>query len=131
MEWPLKGEKEFKQMDAFQGDSAEARWKEFHKRIVQHNIRVISTYYTRITTKRLSELLKLDEDRTEECLSEMVNNGQVFVKIDRCAGTMQFQKKQTPQQVLNDWGNDISSLLSLVDKTCHLIHKENMVHGLS
>lgn len=129
MEWPLKGEKDIKNVGFFKGDAS--RWQEFHKRIIQHNIRVISSYYTRITTKRLSELLQLDADKTEEYLSEMVNNKQIFVKIDRCAGTMNFQQKQTPQQILNEWGNDISSLLSLVDKTCHLIHKENMIHGLA
>lgn len=131
MDWPLKGEKEIKNVEFFKGASGASRWQEFHKRIIQHNIRVISTYYTCITTKRLAELLKLDTDKTEEYLSEMVNNQQIFVKINRCAGTMNFQKKQTSQQILNEWGSDISSLLSLVDKTCHLIHKENMVHGLA
>lgn len=130
MDWPLPGETDIKKLSIFTGEHGDSRWKELHKRIVQHNIRVISTYYTRITTNRLAELLKLDVDATEENLSEMTNNKQVFVKIDRCAGTMNFQKKQTPHQILNEWGSDISSLLSLVDKTCHLIHKENMMHGL-
>ena len=31
--------------------------------------------------------------------------------------------------VLNSWSNNISELLSKVEKTCHLIHKESMVHG--
>ena len=31
--------------------------------------------------------------------------------------------------ILNSWSNNISELLSKVEKTCHLIHKESMVHG--
>jgi 26S proteasome regulatory subunit N5 len=32
------------------------------------------------------------------------------------------------EETLSDWGSDISELLHLVEKTCHLINKENMLH---
>ena len=32
--------------------------------------------------------------------------------------------------LLNDWAGDISQLLGLVEKTCHLINKDTMVHGV-
>jgi 26S proteasome regulatory subunit N5 len=35
------------------------RWKDLHDRVIEHNIRVISNYYERITIKRLTELLDL------------------------------------------------------------------------
>lgn len=83
---------------------------------VQHNIRVISAYYRRVTSARLSELIQLDEDKTEEFLSEMVSNKQLYAKIDRCIGTITFEEKQSPQLVLNSWADDISSQLTLVTR---------------
>lgn len=35
---------------------------------------------------------------------------------------------QVAEETLSDWGSDISELLHLVEKTCHLINKENMLH---
>ena len=39
-------------------------------------------------------------------------------------------KKQTSDEVLNAWVSDIDSLLSLVEDTCQMINRENMVHGI-
>ncbi|CAN0277874.1 unnamed protein product, partial [Ectocarpus sp. 8 AP-2014] len=42
------------------------RWKEDLKlRIVQHNIRTVASYYKQINTKRLADLLGLDENQAE------------------------------------------------------------------
>lgn len=61
----------------------------------------------------------------------MVSSKQLFCKIDRPAGIATFTPRETPSSMLNDWAGDISQLLGLVEKTCHLIHKENMVHGVA
>jgi 26S proteasome regulatory subunit N5 len=42
-------------------EAGQKRWSELHKRVIEHNIRVIAKYYTRITTKRLTQLLDLNE----------------------------------------------------------------------
>lgn len=42
-------------------DDGNKRWQELHHRIIEHNIRVVAKYYTRITTKRLMQLLDLNE----------------------------------------------------------------------
>ena len=34
-------------------------------------------------------------------------------------------------EMLNDWSGNIGELLDKLEKTCHLIHKENMVHKIS
>ena len=39
-----------------------------------------------------------------------------------------FHKSKNPNELLNDWSHDISELMSLVQKTTHLINKEEMVH---
>merc|ERR1712019_103124 len=44
----------------------------FRKRVVQHNIRVISKYYRRMSSPRLAELLGITELEAEERVSEMV-----------------------------------------------------------
>jgi len=129
--WPLSKEAELKSHPEFQVEKKEQRWTDLHKRIVQHNIRVISKYYTNIRAERLAQLLQLDAERTEEYLSEMVSSSQLKAKIDRCVGTVAFSQKRSPALVLNDWATDISSMLQLVDKTCHLINKENMMYGLA
>jgi len=132
--WPLqKQEEDWKTFlgELLEGEGGEERMKTLHTRIIQHNIRVVSAFYTRITSARLAELLHLDEDTTERSLSEMVSNKQLYAKIDRCDAKITFKKKQTANQILSEWAGDISQLLGLVEKTCHLINKENMVHGIT
>jgi hypothetical protein len=41
------------------------------------------------------------------------------------------QAKADATDMLNSWSNNISELLGKVEKTCHLIHKESMIHGTS
>ena len=54
--------------------------------MVEHNIRVIALYYTRVTLKRMAELLALSENETEDFLSSMVVKGAVEAKTDRLEG---------------------------------------------
>ena len=110
--------------------SGAQRWNDLHKRIVQHNIRVIASYYSRISSARLSSLLKLEESKTEVLLSEMVSTKQLYAKMDRPAGIISFTKPQPATEILNTYANDLSSLLQLVEKTCHMINKENMMHNI-
>lgn len=128
--WPLPWEAVWKGDAGFSsGDVGSKRWEALHKRIVQHNIRVIGQFYSRITSRRLAGLLQLDADRTESYLSEMVSSQQLFAKIDRPAGIITFGKKQEPNDVLNAWTEDMNELLGLVEKTCHMIHMEQTMRG--
>jgi len=128
--WPIPNEGEWKSDDNFKGEKGDDRWNDFHKRVIQHNLRVMGLYYSRITFKRLAQLLHLDPDKTESYLSEMVSSKQLYAKIDRPAGIVSFAKTPTSGEQLNTWSSDISELLSLVERTCHLINKENMVHSI-
>ncbi|KAL1929511.1 hypothetical protein VTP01DRAFT_1649 [Rhizomucor pusillus] len=112
-------------------DDGNKRWQELHHRIIEHNIRVVAKYYTRITTKRLMQLLDLNERDTEEFLSKLVVSKTIYARIDRPAGVVSFQVKKDANQILNGWSNDINTLLNLVEKTCHLISKEEMVHSIA
>jgi len=120
------------QLPPFQ-DKAEAQSLEedLAKRIIQHNIRVAAKYYNRIRTTRLAQLLALTVNETEQELSRLVVSGAVFAKIDRPHGIVFFKKAPQPTDVLNNWASDIETLLGLVENTCHLIHRENMVHKIA
>ena len=98
------------------------------QRVVEHNIRIMATYYTRITLKRMANLLALTEAETEDFLSTMVVNKTVEAKTDRLDGVVDFVKHQDPNDMLNNWSHSVSDLLSLVMKTTHLVNKEEMVH---
>jgi 26S proteasome regulatory subunit N5 len=105
-----------------------SRWSELHKRVVEHNIRVISTYYTRITVQRLSQLLDLQPAQAEESLADLVSSKTVYAKIDRPAGIVDFEPKKDDADRLNDWTNDLGKLLGLVERTTHVIGKELAIH---
>lgn len=115
---------------AFSPDEVELMLKTFHRRVTEHNLGVVAAYYSRITMERLSALLELDIATMEEQLCEMVSNKQVYAKIDRPKGLVLFAQPKSPNTLLNDWSSDISSLLNMLEGTCHLIHKENMVHKI-
>merc|ERR1712179_514400 len=59
-------------------------------RIVEHNIRMMAKYYTKIRLARMAKLLALTEAQTEDCLSEMVVAGTVSAKTDRLEGIIDF-----------------------------------------
>lgn len=112
-------------------EAARKRLKELHNRVVEHNIRVIAKYYTRITTKRLTQLLDLPDKDCEEFLSKLVVSKTIYAKIDRPAGLVSFAKAKHANEVLNEWSQDINSLLGLIEKTCHLITKEEIIHSIT
>merc|ERR1712087_13103 len=112
----------------FDSSEQELMLETMHTRVTQHNIQAVASYYSRITMERLAYLLALSVDQMEKQLCEMVSKKQVYARIDRPAGIISFTPPKSPNELLNDWSSDISSLLNLLEGSCHLIHKENMVH---
>lgn len=102
-----------------------------HSRVTQHNIEVVSTYYERVTMERLAELLGLGLAQMETQLSEMVTKKQVYARIDRPRGIIVFSPPKTANELLNDWSGDVSTLLNLLESTCHLVQKDMMVHKVA
>lgn len=103
-------------------------WKDLRDRVTEHNIRVIAAYYSQLPLSRLASLLDQSLEEAEKHLSEQVVSKNVWARINRADGIVNFIKPQAPSEVLNDWSSDVSSLLGLVEKVCHLIQRENMVH---
>jgi len=109
-------------------EAGEKRWADLKQRIVEHNIRMMAKYYTRIRLTRMSSLLALSEAETEDCLADMVVAGTVTAKTDRLAGIVDFSEQQDPLENLNGWSRNTNKLMDLVMRTTHLINKEEMVH---
>jgi len=131
MPWPQiesQYKEELLKLDAFKASNAATLWEDFKTRVIEHNIRVVAKYYSRISTKRLAELLNLDEAVTERHIANLVVSKSIYAKIDRPHGIASFKKQKDPSEVLNDWASDLTSLLGRVETVCHLIHRENMIH---
>ncbi|KAF8973597.1 26S proteasome non-ATPase regulatory subunit 12 [Flammula alnicola] len=97
--------------------SSEKRWEDLHTRVIEHNIRVVAQYYTRITLTRLTSLLDLTPKQTEQTLARLVVSGTIWAKVDRPAGVVNFRSKRNAEDVMNDWSSDMQKLLGLVEKT--------------
>jgi 26S proteasome regulatory subunit N5 len=127
--YPMANQAEMEGLSSFVegGQDLAAFWHDsFHGRIIQHNVRVSSLYYKRIHMTRLAQLLGLTPERLEREVSSMVSDGSLYAKIDRPKDIVRFASPKTPEAVLSDWGSDIDNLLHLVERTTHLINKENM-----
>lgn len=105
-------------------------WEDLRSRVIEHNLRVVSTYYTRIAIPRLNQLLDLEEVETEQFISLLVNQGTIFAKINRPAKIVSFAKPKTSNELLDEWSNNVDQLLSHVETIGHLITKEEMMHGI-
>jgi 26S proteasome regulatory subunit N5 len=103
------------------------RWGDLRKRVIEHNVRVIAKYYTRIRMPRLTQLLDLTEDETEKYISELVTAKTIYAKIDRPARVVSFAKPRDADDVLNEWSGNMKSLLGLLERIDHLITKEEMM----
>lgn len=102
--------------------------EDLRQRIIEHNILVVSKYYSRITLKRLADLLCLTLQEAEKHLSDMVVSKSLVAKIDRPLGVLSFQAAKDSNDILDSWAMNLEKLLDLVGKSCHQIHKETMVH---
>ncbi|KIY69133.1 hypothetical protein CYLTODRAFT_430568 [Cylindrobasidium torrendii FP15055 ss-10] len=96
--------------------SLEKRWEDLHMRVIEHNIRVISEYYTRITLTRLTALLDLSQKETEATLARLVVDKSIWARVDRPAGVVNFKQQRNAEEVMNDWSSDMQKLLGLVEK---------------
>lgn len=106
---------------------AHQRWLDFRKRVIEHNVRVIAKYYTRIHFARLTMLLDLPAGETEKYISDLVVSKTIYARIDRPAQIVSFEKKRGADEVLNEWSGNMKSLLGLLERIDHLITKEEMM----
>jgi len=103
--------------DVFSPEEGRKRYQDLHTRVIEHNIRVVAQYYTQITIPRLTALLDLTANQTEETVSRLVVSGTVWARIDRPSGIINFRSKRNAEDIMNDWSSDMQKLLGLVEKS--------------
>lgn len=108
-------------------EKAHARYEALRHRVIEHNVRVVAKYYTRITFPRLTELLDLSEEETEKYISDLVTKKTVFARIDRPARVVDFEVRRGPDEVLDEWSGSMKGLLGLLERVGHLIQREEMM----
>jgi len=106
---------------------AHTRYEALRHRVIEHNVRVVAKYYTRITFPRLTELLDLSEEETEKYISDLVTKKTVYARIDRPARVVNFEVKRGPDEVLDEWGSSMKGLLGLLERVGHLMQREEMM----
>ncbi|CCW70290.1 unnamed protein product [Phytomonas sp. Hart1] len=99
-------------------------------RCSEHDLIVISRFYTRIRLTRLSELVGLSQSHTESFIMSMVSNKTLYAKIDRVDGLVVFEPPQNTIEVMASWNAAVERSVALLDKASHLITKERMLHNL-
>jgi len=105
-------------------EHSKGHYENLRKQLIQHNLRIISTYYDRISTKRIAELVGVDLDTAETELCDMINRKLVTARINRPDGIVNFKQKKTENETLNEWRFDIHKILDLIDNTTNLINRE-------
>lgn len=110
---------------------ADNRYMKLKDRVIDHNIRVVAKYYSRITLSRLQILLDLDAERTQTHLSGLVSNRSVYARIDRPAGLVTFGEPKGAGTVLEEWSYDIGKLLGSIETVRQMITKEEMMVSIA
>jgi len=59
--------------------------RELLRQLIQHNLRVVEKYYSRIKISTLSRLIGVPEDRAEIEIGDMVVNKRINARINRLA----------------------------------------------
>uniref|UniRef100_A0A5S6QDQ3 PCI domain-containing protein n=1 Tax=Trichuris muris TaxID=70415 RepID=A0A5S6QDQ3_TRIMR len=105
--------------------AGQKRWEELRIRTVQHNIQVISKYYSHISLARLAELAENDTNGIEELLSEMIDRAWLKgAKINQPEGYIEFATEEDTEKLLCNSGNEMSEMLEILANTAALVNRE-------
>lgn len=100
-----------------------------NNRSSEHDLMVVSRFYTRLPLARLAELVGLTPDHTEAFIMAMVTNKTLYAKMDRVDGLVVFEARKNTTEVMASWNEAVGRTVSLLDKASHLITKERMLHS--
>lgn len=70
---------------------------------MQHDIRIIAKYYDSLTVKRVSELLRVEQEYCEEEICTLNNQKVISCRIDRIDGVIDFKPIQNEEYLLKNW----------------------------
>ncbi|CRK19092.1 hypothetical protein BN1723_011779 [Verticillium longisporum] len=112
--------------DAQAGQSADEkahqRWEDLRKRVIEHNVRVVAKYYTRIQMSRLTQLLDLAEDETEKYISDLVTSKTVLAR-GKYVHTISFHevKQDRLEEYVDLISNWYPKMAALPENKVHLV----------
>lgn len=97
-------------------ENNKAHMREFVRQLIQHNLRVIEKYYSKIKISTLSKLIGVPDERAESEICDMVVNKRIQAKINRLAREVTFKKKnRNVEGMLGDWNSDIKTMLDKIE----------------
>ncbi|KRX67188.1 26S proteasome non-ATPase regulatory subunit 12, partial [Trichinella sp. T9] len=106
-----------------------ANLEQLQCRVGEHNMRIVSKYYSRIYLNRIAELVDWNVEKTEEFLCKLIVNGTIpLAKICRPSGVVTFVPKKKSQEELDDWAVGTVDVMEKINKVTHLILKERMMY---
>lgn len=122
-------------LDSDKNDSAR-RWADLKQRVIEYNIRLISTVYTRIHLHRMAQLLDMTIEDTESKLCELLSavadvskekSPSLWARIDRNTQIVTFTPISGVESLLKSWDSRINSIATILSQTTHQIAKEEML----
>ncbi|KRZ71599.1 26S proteasome non-ATPase regulatory subunit 12 [Trichinella papuae] len=106
-----------------------ANLEQLQCRVGEHNMRIVSKYYSRIYLNRIAELVDWNAEKTEEFLCKLIVNGTIpLAKICRPSGVVNFVPKKKSEEELDDWAVGTVDVMEKINKVTHLILKERMMY---
>ncbi|KAI3415981.1 hypothetical protein GPALN_005539 [Globodera pallida] len=107
------------------------RRERLHDCVGEHNVRMVSKYYSRITFQRMAKLLEFGVEQMETFVCKMIVDGVIpEAKIHRPSQIIYLSPKKNSVEVLDAWVFNVRKLTDTMNKVSQLIAKEEMVHGL-
>lgn len=98
-------------------------------RLSEHDLLVISKFYSCAKIERLAELVGLTAERTESYIMALVDAGELFARFDRVDGVLMFEQANKPASLLTEWSKQVEVTAALVERAAQLISKERMVQA--
>ena len=79
-------------------------WKEqLRVRVIQHNIYVISKFFSCGRISRFSEMLQLTPEETQYYITDLVDKHIISLKINQLTNIVEFKANKSPESILNEW----------------------------
>eukprot|EP00760_Papus_ankaliazontas_P031418 PhM_4_TR5278/c0_g1_i1/m.98962/K03035/PSMD12, RPN5; 26S proteasome regulatory subunit N5 len=97
------------------------------RRLVEHNLMMVSKYYSRAKLDKIARLVSLSVEEVEPIVMKLVSLHLIYAKIDRVQGTVVFRAPVQATEEVDQWAKGVDKVMQLVNETCHLITKERMV----
>jgi 26S proteasome regulatory subunit N5 len=90
-------------------------------RINEHNLVVLSKYYSRVSVERVSHVLELENSEGVELVSDLIRSGRITGRINQLKEVVEFEGEKSSGE---DWSTGISTALDLVIRATHHISKD-------